>query len=296
MRLTVLTTCLLLCINSSLATAQDTETVSTTQVREHVYMLQGNGGNIGISVGDDGIFMIDDQYAPMTPQIREAIAAISDEPLRFILNTHWHQDHTGGNENFGSSGAIIVAHDNVRKRMSSEQFIAAFNKKVPASPAGALPVVTFSDTVTFHLNGDTVHAFHVNNGHTDGDTVIRFRQANVIHTGDIYFNGLYPFIDVSSGGSVDGVIKALDRILRLANDDTRIIPGHGPLGDKAGLSEYRDMLKHIRDGVQKLITQGKTLEQIQANRPTADYDDEWGNGFISPDAFVAIVYSSLTAD
>lgn len=284
---------LLQILSGGFAMAQEKNEVRATKVTSSLYMLQGNGGNIGMSVGEDDVFLIDDQYAPMTPGIRAAIAKITKRPVRFLINTHWHQDHTGGNEKFGKAGAVIVAHDNVRKRLSTEQFIKAFDMKVAPSPAGALPVVTFSESVTFHLNRDDIHAFHVPHGHTDGDTVIHFTQANVIHTGDIYFNGLYPFIDVSSGGSVDGVIKAVDRILALADDKTRIIPGHGPLSNKKELAAYRKMLSDIRDRVSNLAKQGKTLEQIKAAKPTAVYDGKWGGGFLKPDVFVGIVYSSL---
>lgn len=267
--------------------------IKTIPVAGSVSMLQGQGGNLGVSAGADGLFMIDDQYAVMTDNIRKALAAIGQQPLRFIVNTHWHGDHTGGNENFGKTGAVIVAQDNVRKRMSTDQFIKAFDSKVPAAPAIALPVVTFAESVTFHLNGDDINVFHVAPAHTDGDSVVVFKNANVIHAGDIFFNGLYPFIDVSSGGSINGTITAAERILNLADDKTRIIPGHGPLSDKKGLAAYRDMLVTVRDRITAAIKDGKTLEQVQAMKPTADLDAVWGKGFLKPEQFVMIVYSSL---
>lgn len=267
--------------------------IKTVPVAGSVSMLEGQGGNLGVSAGPDGLFMIDDQYAVMTDNIKKALAAIGQQPLRFIVNTHWHGDHTGGNENFGKTGAVIVAHDNVRKRMSTEQFMKAFSKTVPPSPAIALPVVTFADAVTFHLNGDDISVFHVAPAHTDGDSVVIFKKANVIHTGDVFFNGIYPFIDVSSGGSINGTIEAAERIVNLADEKTKIIPGHGPLADKAALKVYRDMLATVRDRVTAAIKDGKTLEQVQMMKPTADLDAVWGKGFLKPEQFVMIVYSSL---
>jgi glyoxylase-like metal-dependent hydrolase (beta-lactamase superfamily II) len=258
-------------------------------------MLAGEGGNIGVSAGDDGVFLIDDEYAPLTDKIRAAVATISPRPIRFLLNTHWHGDHTGGNENLGQAGVVIVAHENVRRRMSSEQFIEAFGAKVPPAPAKALPVVTFTDEVTFHLNGDDLRSFHVPPAHTDGDTVIHFQKANVIHGGDLVFAGAYPFIDLSSGGSLEGVIGAIERILALCDDKTRIIPGHGPVIDKAALRKYHDVLVLARDRVGALVKQGKTLDEVKAAKPMADHDAAWGAGFVKPDFFLEIAYKSLSA-
>src|SRR6185503_12175274 len=187
--------------------------VKSQKVAEGLYMLQGAGGNIGLSVGADAAFLVDDQYAPLTPKITAAVKALTDKPIKFVLNTHWHGDHTGGNENLGTAGTLIVAHDNVYRRMSTEQFITFFNEKVAASPKVALPVITFNDTLTFHLNGDDLHAFHVPPAHTDGDSIVHFRKADVIHMGDTFFNGMYPFIDVDSGGGIEGMIGAADKVL-----------------------------------------------------------------------------------
>lgn len=207
--------------------------IETTEVANGIYMLVGQGGNIGASIGEDGVFLIDDQFAPLTEKIRNALSAITVQPIKFMINTHWHFDHTGGNENLGNQGVILVAHDNVRKRMSTEGFIEAFNQTIPAAPEIALPSITFSETTTFHLNGQTIEAIHVLNAHTDGDSIIFFREANVIHSGDVFFNGLYPFIDKSSEGSVDGILRAVDLMLSLADNNTRIIPGHGRLETNA---------------------------------------------------------------
>jgi len=284
-----------LAVSLSGALAQDYSGVEikTTELGRGVYMLTGAGGNMGLSVGDGGVFLIDDQFAPLTQKIRDAIAKLSDKPVKFVINTHWHFDHTGGNENLGKEGAIIVAHDNVRKLMSKDQFIATFNANVPAASEVALPSITFSDTTTFHLNGEELHVQHLEPAHTDGDSIVSFRKANVIHTGDIFFNGFYPFIDVDHGGSINGVIADATAIIGMADADTKIIPGHGPLGDRAQLAAYRDMLITARDNVKELVDAGKTEEQTVAAKPTSELDETWGAGFLKPDVFVRMVYASL---
>ncbi len=273
----------------------DTVQITAIPVTEGIFMLTGSGGNIGLSVGGDDAFVIDDQYAPLTDKIKAAIAEKTDHPIRFVINTHWHGDHTGGNEHMGETGALIVAHENVRKRMSTEQFLAAFDTKVPPAPEGALPVVTFTDAVTFHWNGDDIRVFHVAPAHTDGDAVIHFQRADVIHAGDTFFNGFYPFIDASTGGNIDGMIAASETILALSDDATKIIPGHGPLGTKADLQAYHDMLVLARDRIKKLIAGGKDRDAVVAAKPTADLDAEWGDGFLQPDVWVGIVYDGLVA-
>lgn len=277
------------------ATAQnwDSVTVRVVPVTQGVAMLVGAGGNLAVAWGADATFVVDDQYAPLTEKIRAAIATLTPSPARFVLNTHYHGDHTGGNENMGKAGALIVAHDNVRVRMSSEQFSRVFNRTTPPSARGALPVVTFTDVVTFHLNGDEIQAFHVPPAHTDGDAVVWFKRANVVHMGDLYFNGRYPFIDVDSGGDIEGVIIAADRVLALADDNTKIIPGHGAISNKAELARYRDMLVAARDRVKGLVAQGQSLEAITAARPLAEFDGTWGTGFINPQVFLRLLYLSL---
>ncbi|TMG76378.1 MAG: MBL fold metallo-hydrolase [Betaproteobacteria bacterium] len=256
-------------------------------------MMTGSGGNLGVSVGEDAVFVIDDQFAPLTPKIQAAIAKLTDKPVKFVLNTHWHFDHTGGNENVGKAGAIIVAHENVRKRLSAEGFIEFLGMKTKPEPKIALPVVTFTRDLSFHLNGDDIEVHHVPRAHTDGDSIVQFRKSNVVHMGDTFFNKLYPFIDTSSGGSVAGVIAAVDRILKVAGDDTKIIPGHGPLGNKADLKAYREMLAAVSGNIRSQIGAGKTLEQVIASKPTAKYDEVWGKGFLAPEKFVAMLYGNL---
>lgn len=286
-----------LCAAPSLALAQNDMTdveIETQHVSGHVHALYGRGGNIGVSAGEDGVFLVDDQFAPLTDKIRAALAELGDRPMRFVINTHWHGDHTGGNENFGKAGAVIVAHDNVRSRMSTDQFMKAFDRTVPASPPAALPVVTFNDTVTFHLNGDTITVQHVASGHTDGDSIVHFQDADVLHMGDIFFNSGYPFIDLGSGGSVQGMIEAVETGLELAGENTKIIPGHGPLTDRAGLEAYHRMLTTITERVRVQIAEGKSLKEVQAAGVTSEFDERWGGAFINAKRFVSFVYQSLS--
>ncbi|WP_295799397.1 MBL fold metallo-hydrolase [uncultured Microbulbifer sp.] len=268
--------------------------IQSQQVADNLYMLTGAGGNIALFAGDDGAFMVDDQFAPLSDKILAAVKNITDQPLRFVVNTHWHGDHTGGNENMGNTGALIVAHENVRKRMSTEQFTKLWNRTTPPAPAGALPVITFTDATTFHWNGDDVRVQHVDPAHTDGDSIIIFKKANVIHMGDTFFNGSYPYVDLSAGGSIDGVIDNASRVLKLADDKTRIIPGHGPLSDKKGLQQYHDLMVRLRNKIKTLVDAGNTREQVIAARPTREFDEHYGQGFMKPDIWTGIVYDSLS--
>lgn len=262
------------------------------QLAPGVAVLFGQGGNIGLSYGEDGNAIVDDQYAPLTPKILAAIATLDPDPVRFVINTHWHGDHSGGNENLGRAGAVILAHDNVRVRMAAGQLITAINQTVPPAPKAALPVVTFDHGVTLHYNGDTIEVTHVANAHTDGDSLVRWRQANVLHMGDTFFNKIsFPFIDLSSGGSIDGAIAAAAKGIELSDGATRIIPGHGPMATRADLIAYRDMLADIRAKVAAGIKAKRSLDQIKASAPAARYG--MPDGFVKPDKFVETVYESL---
>lgn len=269
-------------------------TIKTQKLAEGLYALEGAGGNIGVSVGADGVMVIDDQFAELSPKIQAAIAKLSAKPIRFVVNTHWHGDHTGGNENLAKTGAVIVAHDNVRTRMSTKQFSKMRNAEIPPSPTGALPIVTFTTDVTFHMNGDDVTVFHpAEPAHTDGDGVVWFKKANVIHMGDTMMTWSFPFADVSSGGNFLGFIAVADRVLAMIDDKTKVIPGHGTVTNKAGLEKWRDMLVTIRDRVQKGIDAGQSLEQVQKSRPTKEFDKAWGQKFIKPDQIVEAAYTAI---
>lgn len=295
-RITLSLTAVLILVGGASVSAQtdyDAVEITVTEVAHGVYMLEGAGGNIGLSIGNDGAFVIDDQFAPLTEKIKRAIGSLTDRPVRFVLNTHWHGDHTGGNENFGESGAYIIAHDNVYRRMNPEAFddIVGNSRQ---SPSGALPVMTFSKEMTFHWNDEDIEVVHVPHAHTDGDVVIFFRSANVFHMGDTFFNKRYPFIDVDSGGGINGVIHAADRVLSMANSGTRIIPGHGPLGGPDDLRAYRDMLIGVRDRIQTMVNEGKTLQEVVDSAPTAEFDDAWMQGNTAwRERFVGLVFRSL---
>jgi cyclase len=286
---------LLLTVVPALLQAQsfDTIQVRAQQLRGGIYVLTGQGGNIGLSVGDDAAFLVDDQFAPLTPKVLAAIGAITTKPVKFVVNTHWHFDHTGGNENMGKAGALLVAHGNARRRMTTQQFIEHLKRTEPPAPPGALPVVTFTDSASFHLNGEEIVAFHVGPAHTDGDVAVHFTRSNVVHMGDTYVANRYPFVDLSSGGNANGVVAMADRVLTVCNTETRVIPGHGAaVTDCAALKRYRDMIVTVRDRVQAAMRSGRTLDAIKAAKPTAEFDATH-RGSISPDDFVAFVYRSL---
>ena len=290
--LLVAASCLLSAVTAPLAAqaALDTVQIRVSALAPGVYVLTGAGGNIGLAVGDEAVFVVDDQFAPLTPRILAAIATITSKPVRFVVNTHWHFDHTGGNENMGKAGALLVAHENVRKRMSSDQFIEALNRREPAAPPGALPVVTFTDGVTFHINGDALVVTHSPRAHTDGDAIVFFTKANVLHAGDSFLSAGLPFVDLSSGGSIHGIIASAERVIAMTDDQTKIIPGHGAIADRARVRAFRDMLVVLRDRMKAEVGAGKTVDQVLAANITAAFAKEWPNGH---ERFVRLLYQEM---
>ena len=283
---------LLLIAAASIAAAEDNP-FAATEVAPGIYMLAGTGdefvgGGVGLLVGDEYVVLIDDVIVPTAPQLLEKVQEIAGRPVDFVINTHVHGDHVGGNEHVASNGAIIVAHDNLRRRMEADP-------KLNTGP-GALPVITFSDNVTFHVNGQQAFVFHVADAHTDGDAVIQFRDANVIAAGDISFRGMFPFIDLDNGGSVAGYKAAMRRIIELADDDTKIITGHGPAGTRAGLEQDLAMLVDAEARVKALVDQGLTADEIVAANPLADYHDEYNWAFITTERMTRTLIRSLTTD
>ena len=270
--------------------------VKAEQLAPGVAVLFGAGGNIGVSYGEDGTTLIDDQYAPMTPKIQAAVAALGATPTKFLVNTHWHGDHSGGNENFGKAGAIIMAHDNVRVRLAAGAVSGAGTsgaRTIPAAPPAALPVITYAEGLKLHLNGEEVRVIHMPAAHTDGDSIVHWTKSNVIHMGDLFMLQVsFPYVDRESGGDVRGFVAAADKVLAMADDQTKIIPGHGAIATKADLQNHRNMIATVIVKVEAGIKAGQTLDQIKASNPT----DGFGvnpKGFISADRFVETVYNNL---
>ena len=256
--------------------------LSQVEIQAHhvagtVYYLEGRGGNIGLSVGDDGVVMIDDQFAPLTDRILAAIRQINDGDVRFVINTHVHGDHTGGNENLGRMGIVILARDEVRVRLLS------------SAPEAALPMLTYSDAITIHLNGEEVHAFPVPPAHTDGDSFIYFRNSDVLHAGDVFRTTGFPYIDVNNGGTLQGTLDALALAIGMAGPNTKIVPGHGTVSTRAHVTEFRDMILDVVDKVRPMVARGMTYDQVAAADPTAPYNAKWGD----PERFLRGVYSEL---
>ncbi len=267
--------------------------IKTEKVADDIYALFGSGGNIGLAVGEDYAYLIDDQFAPLSEKITTAVRAITDKPIKFLVNTHWHGDHVGGNENFAHGGTVIVAHEAVRERMSTVQERGNGRKTQPY-PLKALPKVTYTDKLTFHLDSTrTMHVMHVYPSHTDGDSYIYFPESNVIHMGDNFSNGGYPYLDLNSGGDIDGLIKNHNMVIAMLDDQTKIIPGHGPVTDRARLMAYRDMLVTIHDRVKKAKIAGSSLEEALSMGLSKEWDAEFGQGFIDPTEIVTSIYMSL---
>ena len=245
--------------------------ITTTPVRGSIYMLQGSGGNIGVSIGDDGTFIVDDQFAPLTEKIQAAIRALTPDPVEFVINSHWHYDHTGGNENFGRAGALIVSQDNSRERMESTQVVSLNGTVQEPYSAEGLPKITFRDDMRFYYNGDVIDVVHYGPAHTDGDAAVYFRDTNVMHTGDVFVRYGLPFIDNPNGGSIDGMIDFTWQLAGMIDDDTIIIPGHGQLSKRSDLLAYRDMLIELRDRIRSQMAQGHSADQIVSANPTEGF-------------------------
>jgi len=267
--------------------------LASAKLRENLFLLSGPGGNMVALAGADVKVLVDSSFASVVPQTRKALDAMGSAPLNILINTHWHFDHTDGNAGLHDAGATILAHENTRKRLSTPQEMKALGLHFNASPAAALPQLTFTDTFSVHFSGETLELGYFPPAHTDTDIYIHYLIGDVLHMGDIWFNAFYPLIDTSTGGNIDGMIAAADKGTRLAGPDTKIVPGHGPVGNKGDLEKYRDMLVTVRDRVKAQKSAGKTAEEVVASKPTSDLDATWGHGSISPDFFVNFVYSSL---
>lgn len=295
----------LLALSATLAaawvTAQPAQDFSNVQVvpnqlTEGLYYLTGQGGNIGVSVGEDGVFLIDDQFAPLTEKIIAAVRSISDQPIRFLFNTHHHGDHTGGNQNLGRTGVVIIAHENVRTNLTKGFTTGDLTRALTADQRVGLPVITFEDSVDFHFNGQSIHAFHVAPAHTDGDSFVVFEEANIIHTGDVFRTTGYPRADAAANGSVLGIMAGYQTLIDISNDDTVFLPGHGVLSRRSDVQAQLAMFTTIRDRVQAGIDAGSTLDQIKASKPTAEFDAQWSGGVATAgDDLVTVFYNELRA-
>ena len=291
---------LALLVQAPTATAQAPDLTKvefrTEKLGDNLFALFGAGGNIAVLTGPDGALVVDSDLVELSPKLRAALTMVSEKPPRFLVNTHFHFDHTGGNATLGRGGTVIVAHDNVRKHLMTQQVVDVGSTKIATepTPSEGLPVITFAEGVKFHVNGDTVNVMHVDHGHTDSDAFVFFEKANVLHTGDLFMSIGYPFVDGGNGGTLDGLIAGHVRALALCNDQTRVIPGHGPLTNKADLQAYHDMLVVVRKRVSDLVNKGKTLEQVQAAAPTKEYEERWGKGFVNSQLFIQRIYIELS--
>jgi cyclase len=267
--------------------------IKTTDLGDNVYMLEGQGGNITVAVAKDGIIMVDGEFAPLHDKIKAAISIVSNQPIKYLINTHFHGDHTGGNEPFAKDGVTVVSEENVKKRLAAGTINGLTGVKTPPAPQAALPSQTYTGSFRIRLSGRVAELKHIANAHTDGDTYIWFKRSNVLSTGDTFTNGRYPNIDFANGGNIKGMIAAADTYLKLVNAKTRIVPGHGPLADKAALLEYRNMLTTARDRMAKLVKDGKTEDEVVAAKPFADLDAKWAANDLASKNFIRVVYHSL---
>lgn len=267
--------------------------LSLKQLSDRVYMIMGSGGNIGVSVGEDGILMIDDQFAPLSEKIEAKLTELGSGTLKYVINTHWHGDHTGGNEYFGKK-AVIVAHENVRERLSTRQEMKIFDSIIEPHPDVALPKITYEESVSMYFNSDEIMLAHFPSSHTDGDTVVFFLEDNIVHMGDIFFNGMYPFIDLGSGGDVEGYLDSVEQLLEMVPQDAQIIPGHGPLAEWQDFKDFYEMIASTYDGVKTAVDAGKSLEQIQETGFSKEIVDRWGQGFLKTNQWIEILYNQVT--
>ncbi len=288
-------TFLMLAIPLILAAQRDWDAIEikTNPINDRISYLEGSGGNIGVLHGPEGIMIVDDQYAQLSEKIRIALSELSGSDLRFILNTHYHGDHTGGNENLSKDGATIVAHENVRKRLGTTFYSDLWERDIEAKPESFWPIVTFKSELTFYLNGEEIQIIHIPEAHTDGDILIHFKSSNILHTGDAFVRYGYPFIDVAAGGTMDGFIKAQEKILEVADADTKIIPGHGQISSIADVKELKQMLEETRKIVFEMKVARKSLNDCISAKPLADYHERWNGSFITSDLFVRIIYESI---
>ena len=268
----------------------DTVRIRTTDLGGSVYLLHGAGGNVGVFAGSSAVLLVDAQFAPLADRILAAVGELTDAPVRYVINTHWHPDHVGGNAPMARVGATLISQAGTARRMAAPQYTEFFGRTTPAATDHARPAVTFVDSISIRVDGETITAFHVDSAHTDGDAVVRFARANVVQMGDLYFSAQYPFIDLSSGGTVEGMIRAADAVLALSDTATRVIPGHGPVATRAQLAAYRAMLAGVRDSVARLVAGGAGLDAVVAARPAKAFDAAWGNGWMKSDQFIRIVY------
>ena len=268
-------------------------TVSIQKLTDHIYYLLGSGANVTASVGPDGILLVDCEFAPMTPKLKESLAQLNPGPIKYLIDTHWHSDHTGGNAGFAKDGTVVIAQANVLERMSHPQFLPYFQVKTEPAPPEMLPKITFASEMTLHFNGEDVQMFHLGRAHTDGDTIVYFPKSNVLCMGDIYINGLYPIIDIGSAGTINGYFPTIDKAISLINDQTQVVPGHGPVGTKKSLTFYRDMLLTLRDRIAALKQQGKTLAEIEKTNPSKEFDPDWASDRVGPNNVTQMIYESM---
>lgn len=273
----------------------DNVKISTTQIKENLYVLQGAGGNIAVLTGEEGVFMIDSQFAPLGEKIKTAIGEITDTPIKYLVNTHWHGDHTGGNEVITQDGGTIIAHDNVKKNLSEDRNIAAFNRQIKAKPETYWPDITYNEQAHISVNGLTVFIQHVHNAHTDGDSFVFFEDLNVLHMGDVFFKERFPFIDLSTGGTVDGYIKAVETALMMVDEDTMIIPGHGDLANQDDLEAFLETIKAMKERVVAAVADGKSVDEMKSMGLDEDYET-WGTGFISAEKFIDTIWTDMNRE